>query len=74
LIGGTIGALASLAMGFVKLSMMNMSTWSEIVFKFDPSPEIVLSAVLSGGVMGVLGGLFPAVRAARVSPVAAMRE
>jgi len=33
----------------------------------------VLGAILSGGLMGVLGGIFPAVRAARVSPVAAMR-
>ena len=74
LIGGAIGALASLLMGFVRVPMMNMNTWSEIVFRFDPSPEIVVTAVLSGGVMGVLGGLFPAVRAARVSPVAAMRE
>jgi putative ABC transport system permease protein len=74
LIGGAIGAAASMAMGLVELSMMNMNTWSEIVFKFDPSPEIVAGAVLSGGVMGILGGLFPAVRAARVSPVAAMRD
>jgi putative ABC transport system permease protein len=73
LLGGAIGALASVAMGLVELSMMNMNTWSEIVFRFDPSPEIVIGAVLSGGVMGILGGLFPAVRAARVSPVAAMR-
>ena len=37
-------------------------------------PEIVLGAMLAGGMMGVLGGLLPAVRAARVSPIAAMRE
>ena len=74
LVGGLVGALASLAMGLVKVSMMNQNTWSEIVFSFDPSPQVLLFAVLSGGVMGVLGGLFPAVRAARVSPVAAMRE
>jgi putative ABC transport system permease protein len=73
LFGGALGALASLAMGFVKLSMMNMNTWSEIVFSFDPSPRIVLGAIVSGGLMGVLGGLLPAVRAARTSPVAAMR-
>jgi putative ABC transport system permease protein len=73
LLGGTLGALASLAMGFVQLSMMNQNTWSEIVFSFDPSPQIVLFAVMCGGLMGVFGGLLPAVRAARISPVAAMR-
>jgi putative ABC transport system permease protein len=74
LFGGALGAAASLAMGFVELSMMNMNTWSEIVFSFDPAPEVLLSALLSGGLMGIVGGLLPAVRAARVSPVAAMRE
>jgi putative ABC transport system permease protein len=72
-LGGAVGALASLGMGFVHLSMMNQQTWSEIVFSFDPSPEVVLSAIAAGGLMGMLGGLMPAVRAARVSPVAAMR-
>jgi putative ABC transport system permease protein len=74
LFGGALGAVASLAMGFVELSMMNMNTWSEVVFSFDPAPEVLVSALLSGGLMGIVGGLLPAVRAARVSPVAAMRE
>jgi putative ABC transport system permease protein len=73
LIGGAIGALASLAMSFVKLSMMNQNTWSEMVFSFEPSVGIVVSAILIGGVMGIFGGLLPAVRAARISPIAAMR-
>ncbi|MBK8994688.1 MAG: ABC transporter permease [Myxococcales bacterium] len=74
LIGGGIGAVASLAMGFVSFSMMNFSTWSEIVFRFTPTPEIIGTSLLFGGVMGVLGGFFPALRAAAVSPVEAMRE
>lgn len=73
LIGGVVGAAASLAMGLVKISMMNQSTWSEMVFSFDPSPDILLVSVLSAGCMGILGGLFPAVRAARTSPIMAMR-
>ena len=73
MLGGAFGALASLAMGLVEFSMMNQNTWSEIVFSFDPSPLIVAGAILAGGAMGVFGGLMPAVRAARVSPIAAMR-
>lgn len=73
LFGGAIGALASLAMGFVHLSMMNQATWSEMVFSFEPSPQLVLGAILAGGLMGVLGGFLPAWSAARTSPVAAMR-
>jgi len=74
LIGGTAGALASLAMGFVKFSMMNFNSWSEVTFSFDPSPAIIVRAVLLGGVMGVIGGLMPALRAARTSAVEAMRD
>ena len=74
LLGGMLGAVASLGMGLVKLSMMNMNTWSEVVFSFDPSPSVVLGSILGGGLMGVIGGMLPAIRAARVSPVAAMRE
>jgi len=73
-IGGTVGAVASLAMGFVKFSMMNFNSWSEISFSFDPTPGILATALLIGGVMGVLGGIFPAFRASRTSPVEAMRD
>ena len=73
LAGGIVGVLASLALGAVKFTMMNFSSFSEITFAFNPTPEILLTAVLFGGIMGILGGFFPAVRAARVPPIAAMR-
>ncbi|HKU37372.1 MAG TPA: ABC transporter permease, partial [Polyangiales bacterium] len=74
LIGGVAGAFASLCMGLVKFSMMNFSSWASITFSFDPTPGILAFAILVGGAMGVLGGLFPAFRAARTSPVEAMRD
>jgi putative ABC transport system permease protein len=74
LAGGLIGTLASMGMTVVDFSMMNFSTWQEIRFSFDPSPGIILGSVAAGGIMGVLGGFFPAIRAARLSPIEAMRE
>jgi putative ABC transport system permease protein len=73
LAGGAVGAAASLAMGYVKFSMMNFASWSEIVFSFDPTPQIIVRALAFAGVMGLVGGFFPALRASRISPVAAMR-
>jgi putative ABC transport system permease protein len=72
-IGGGVGAAAALALQFVKITMLNAGTWSEIVFGFEPTPEILVRAMLLAGGMGVIGGFLPAIRAARVSPIEAMR-
>ena len=72
-VGGVFGALGSLAMSFVRFSTINMASYSEVVLTFDPSARTIAVAVLAGGALGIFGGLLPAVRAARVSPVAAMR-
>lgn len=71
--GGVLGVCGALAMGAVKFSMMNFQSWSEIVFSFYPTPSILLTAVIVAMLMGTLGGLFPAIRAARISPIEAMR-
>jgi len=72
-VGGAVGAAASMAMALVRFSMVNMSSWSEIVFSFDPTPKIIVTALVFACGMGLLGGFFPAVRAARTSPLKAIR-
>jgi putative ABC transport system permease protein len=73
LIGGVIGVAGCMAMGAVKFSMMNFASWSEMVFTFEPTPQVIVTAFIAAGAMGLLGGFFPAIRAARTSPIAAMR-
>lgn len=73
LLGGAVGAVASLAMGLVRFNLVNFATWSEIVFTFVPTPAIVLSSLVFAGLMGLLGGFFPAVRAARMNVLDALR-
>lgn len=73
LVGGGLGAVASLGMGMVKITLMNASSWSEVVFTFDATPAILMRSMILAGVMGIVGGFLPALRAARVSPVEAMR-
>ena len=72
-IGGVAGAAASMAMGLVHFSMVNFASWSEIVFSFDPTPRVLATALVFACGMGLLGGFFPAVRAARTSPLKAIR-
>jgi putative ABC transport system permease protein len=71
--GGLVGCLGALGMGFVKFTTINFQTFTEIVFSFTPTPAIMASSLVFATAMGIFGGLFPAVRASRVSPVQAMR-
>jgi putative ABC transport system permease protein len=72
-IGGGLGAALSMSMGFVHFSMVNFASWSEIVFSFDPTPRVIGTALAFAGGMGLIGGLLPAIRAARTSPLKAIR-
>jgi putative ABC transport system permease protein len=71
--GSVVGVIAALALSTVKISMMNFATWQEVVFSFDPNPALLVIAIAIGAMMGVVGGFFPAFRAARISPIEAMR-
>ena len=71
--GGVVGIAGALALGTVKFSMINYSSWSEMVFSFEPTPQIIIQTVIFALGMGFLGGFLPALRASRVSPLAAMR-
>jgi putative ABC transport system permease protein len=73
LIGGAFGCLGSLALGTVKFSMMNFATWSEIVFTFHPTPKILGVSMIASAIMGLVGGFLPALQAALLSPIEAMR-
>jgi putative ABC transport system permease protein len=74
LAGGTFGALAAWFTRFLRFSTMNYATGELVSFPFLPSVSILATAIASGLLVGVLGGVFPAWRAARVDPVAAMRD
>jgi putative ABC transport system permease protein len=74
LVGGAVGALAAQLMGFVSFATVNFATFSEIVFRFQPTPSIIITAMVIATVIGLFGGLAPAIRASRVSPIQAMRE
>jgi ABC-type lipoprotein release transport system permease subunit len=72
-IGGISGlALASL-MQFVSFSTMNFQTFAELAFSFTLNMRIVLASMAFALAMGLLGGFLPAVRAARLKIVDALR-
>ena len=71
---GLIGCLAVLPLNGLTTNTMNWQTFSNLAFAFKITFDLLLMGVLFALVMGVLGGLLPAIRAA-ISPVAvALRE
>ena len=73
LIGGAVGLVFVQLLALISFPVMNFATFSEIVISFRAAPAVVISSLVFSLVMGLLGGLLPAIRAARVSPVEAMR-
>lgn len=66
--GGLIGiGLAVLAFNGRTTSTLG-SGFTQLVFKFEVSPALVVAAVILAAVIGFIGGFFPGIRAARQSP------
>lgn len=73
--GGTAGAAAAyLAFDGFKAATINWQTFSQIAFAFTVTPRLLVSAILWAAIIGLLGGLFPAIRAARLPIAAGLRE
>lgn len=74
-LGGGIGAaLAYVAFDGYKAATMNWQTFSQVAFAFDVTPKLMISAIEYALVIGFVGGLFPAIRAARLPLAVALRE
>jgi putative ABC transport system permease protein len=73
-VGGILGCLAVLPLNGLTTSTMNFQTFSNLAFAFKITFDLLLMGILFALVMGVLGGLLPAIRAS-IRPVAvALRE
>ncbi|MDP2319962.1 MAG: ABC transporter permease [Acidobacteriota bacterium] len=74
-IGGVIGGIAAyLAFNGYQTSTMNFSTFSQVAFAFQVTPQLLVMGLIYALLMGLVGGLFPAVRAARLPIPTALRE
>jgi putative ABC transport system permease protein len=75
LAGGAVGAIAAyLAFNGFKASTINWQTFSQIAFAFRVTPVLLVLGVAWAVLIGLIGGLFPAIRAARLPIAAALRE
>jgi putative ABC transport system permease protein len=74
-IGGIIGAaVAYLGFNGYQTSTMNFQTFTQVAFAFRVTPELLGTGVFYALVMGLVGGLLPAIRASRLPIASALRE
>ena len=72
-VGGIIGCLLALPINGLVTSTTNWASFSEIAFSFRVTPLLLLNGFVFAVVMGLIGGFFPAWRAARLRVVQALR-
>jgi ABC-type lipoprotein release transport system permease subunit len=73
LIGGGIGLFLASFLQFYTVSTMNWQTFSELAFSFDLTRGIIYESLLFSLIMGLVGGVLPALRASRMNIVEALR-
>lgn len=75
IVGGLIGGgLAWAAFDGYQTATMNWQSFSQVAFAFAVTPSLLMQGLFYAVLMGFLGGLFPAVRAARMPVVTALRQ
>ncbi|MGC2528554.1 MAG: ABC transporter permease [Candidatus Acidiferrum sp.] len=73
-VGGVVGCLAVLRLNGLTTSTINFQTFSNLAFAFKITPDLLIMGIVFAMAMGLLGGFFPAVRAARLPVATALRE
>ena len=68
-----IGVLLALPLNFVSTGTSNWVTFSEIAFNFRVTADLIVAALLFGGIIGFVGSLLPSIRASRFKIVDALR-
>ena len=75
LVGGVLGgAIAYVAFNGFQVSTLNGASFSQVVFDFAVTPDLLINGLYAALIIGAVGGLFPAIRAARLPVAQALRE
>jgi putative ABC transport system permease protein len=74
LVGGVIGCLLALPVHGLSTGTTNFASFTEVAFKFRITPALMAGGLVFSAVMGAVGGLLPAIRAARIPVARALRE
>lgn len=73
-IGGVLGCLLALPLHGVSTGTMSFNSFSEVVFEFRITPWLAMKGMIFAVVVGVIGSLLPAIRAARLPVITALKS
>jgi putative ABC transport system permease protein len=74
-LGGAIGGgLAYFIFNGYRAATINWQSFSQVAFAFRVTPQLLLQGILYAAIIGLIGGLLPAIRAARLPVATALRE
>jgi putative ABC transport system permease protein len=75
LVGGLLGVgFAYFSLNGLQASTLNFASFSQITFAFTVTPNLLVLGLIYSIALGFFGGLFPAIRAARMPVVSGLRE
>ena len=74
LLGGLVGCLFALPLNGVETGTTNSQTFTEVAFAFRVTPRVLTTAVIFALLLGLIGGAWPAWRAACMRPTEALRR
>ncbi|MEN3336236.1 MAG: putative transport system permease protein [Blastocatellia bacterium] len=73
-VGAAIGIVLALPLNLVSTGTSNFANFAEIAFNFRVTPDLMISALLFGAGIGLIGSLLPSIRASRFQIVDALRS
>jgi putative ABC transport system permease protein len=73
-LGGVAGIILALPVNFISTGTINWQTFTETAFNFDVDRNVALLGIILAIVSGIIGGLLPAIGAARLPITQALRE
>ena len=73
LIGGVLGCALSLPMHARSAAFISFESWSEMMFQFQITPKLMGQGMLFAVAVGIFGSLLPAIRAARLPVITALK-
>jgi putative ABC transport system permease protein len=75
LLGGLLGgALVYFGLNGYQASTLNWASFSQITFAFTVTPRLIVTGLVYALILGLVGGLLPGIRAARLPVTAGLRE